>query len=34
MVPDGDFATHATQGETEETPLPLPTSTSRLNLVD
>ena len=34
MVPYGDFATDATHGVTEETPLPLPTSTSRLKLVD
>jgi hypothetical protein len=34
VVPYGDFATHTTHGEIEETPLPLPTSTSRLKPVD
>ena len=34
VVPHGDSATYATHDVTEETPLPLPTSTLRLNLVD
>jgi hypothetical protein len=34
VVPYGDFATQATHDVTEETLLPLPTSTSRLKIVD
>ena len=33
VVPYGDFGTHATHDETEETPLPLHSSMSRLKLV-